>query len=614
MKLKKTLCIILALVIPIASFAVSGFAAGVSKSETSGKTDEIASVSSKDEVVYATLDNNGEAIEAYVVNILDVEERGNFTDYGAYSSVENLTTTDELKSKNGSVSGWAEKGKFYYQGNIDYAKLPWIIDIKYFLNGNEITANNLAGKSGELKIVIKTSKAPNINPAFFENYLLQISITLSTLKCSDIQAKGATVANAGYDKQINFTALPNKESESVVTAKVQDFSMSGIGINAVPYNMEIEMPDTSEMTGGFAQLSDGIAQLDGGVAKLKDGAAQLKNGSKKLSDGSTQIMNGLEQLNSASDQIVQGSKEIKEALKFIAKSLNESLTDDDIQKIKDIYEEMESLNKVLKEVPAVLDGMSQTTTALYNALKIAIDAIPADTVTAEQIADLYEKNPGSEALSTLVQTYYAAQTVKSTFDALGPAMESSNNSMNATMRILATEINTLSKQVDELLKNKDMIENLKELRSGMTLLADKYKEFDSGLRQFTNGLSTLADNYSEFDAGISDMGDGLSQYESGVKALKEGTSQLYSGTKDLPETVENAINSMTSEFDHSDFKPVSYMSEENENINAVQFVFATNPITQPQKDNSKSEEEEKASFIQRIKNLFSKIFKKGEDE
>ena len=612
MKFKKTLCILLTFILLGLTFAVSGYAAGNGKTETANKTDELATVSSKDEVVYATLDNNGEAIEAYVVNILDVEERGNFTDYGAYSSVENLSTTDELVSKNGAVSGWAEAGKFYYQGNIDYAKLPWIIDIKYYLNGNEITADNLAGKSGELKINIKTSKAPNNNSAFYDHYLLQIAITLSTLKCSDIEAKGATIANAGTDKQINFTVLPGKDGNNTVKAKVSDFSMSGIGINAVPYNMEIDMPDTSEMTGGFSQLSDGIAQLDGGVSKLKDGAKQLKDGSKQLSDGSTQIMNGLEQLNTASDKIVQGSKEIKEALQLIAKELNESLTDEDIQKIKDIYDEMEDLNKILKEVPEVLDGMSETTTALYNALKIAVDAIPEETVTAQQIADLYERNPGNDALGTLVQTYYAAQTVKSTFNALGPAMESSNSSMSATMRILSTEINTLSKQVDELLKNKDMIENLKELRSGMSLLADKYKEFDSGLRQFTNGLSTLSDNYSEFDAGLSDMGDGLSQYESGVKALKEGTAQLYDGTKDLPEVVENAINSMTAEYDHSDFKPVSYMSGENENINAVQFVFATNPIIANQTENTEKDEEEKTGFIQRVKNLFKKIFKKEE--
>lgn len=612
-KMKKTLCVLVALIIPFASVAFSGYASNSTPSASSSKkSDEIATVASKDEVVYATLDFNGEAIEAYVVNILDVEEKGNFTDYGTYSSVENLTTTDALTAKNGAVEGWAEAGKFYYQGNMNHPKLPWIIDITYTLNGNPITADNLAGKSGELAINIKTSKAPNIDSAFYENYILQISVTLSTQNCSNIECKGATIANAGTDKLINITCLPNKNSDNTVKADVKDFTMTGIGINGVPYNMEIDMPDTSEMTGGFSQLSDGIAQLDSGVAKLKDGAKQLEDGAAQLSDGSTQIMNGLEQLNAASDMLVQGSSEIRDALQLISKSLNETLTDEDIQKIKDIYDEMENLNKILKEVPEVLEGMSSTTTALYNALKVAIDAIPENTVTAEEIAELYEKNPGSDALGTLVQTYYAAQTVKSTFNAIGPAMESSNSSMSATMNILSTEIDTLSKQVDELLKNKEMIDQLKELRSGMQLLYDNYKNFDAGLVQFTNGVSAIADNYTEFDAGLADAADGVSQLNDGVEALKDGTSQLYNGTKDLPEVVENAINSMTADYDHSDFVPVSYTSEKNEGVENVQFVFTTNPIVKQQQAPAKKSAPKEKTFIERIKDLFNKIFGKGD--
>ncbi|MBE6741123.1 MAG: hypothetical protein E7570_02360, partial [Ruminococcaceae bacterium] len=357
---------------------------------------------------------------------------------------------------------------------------------------------------------------------------------------------------------------------------------------------------------------DGIAQLDSGVAKLKDGAKQLEDGAAQLSDGSTQIMNGLEQLNAASDMLVQGSSEIRDALQLISKSLNETLTDEDIQKIKDIYDEMENLNKILKEVPEVLEGMSSTTTALYNALKVAIDAIPENTVTAEDIAELYEKNPGNEALGTLVQTYYAAQTVKSTFNAIGPAMESSNSSMSATMNILSTEIDTLSKQVDELLKNKEMIDQLKELRSGMQLLYDNYKNFDAGLVQFTNGVSAIADNYTEFDAGLADAADGVSQLNDGVEALKDGTSQLYNGTKDLPEVVENAINSMTADYDHSDFVPVSYTSEKNEGVENVQFVFTTNPIVKQQQAPAKKSAPKEKTFTERIKDLFNKIFGKGD--
>lgn len=607
---KKLLCALVAMILVISAVSVPIFADNSASVSDKTNSSSPALLGAKEEVVYATLDSNGETIEAYVVNILDIKSAGTFIDYGAYSTVENLTTTDDIRYKNDTVTGYANEGKYYYQGNIDHAKLPWNIDITYTLNDNTVSAQNLGGASGKLGINIKTSQAPNMPSSFYDHYILQMSVTLSSSKCKNIAAQGATIANAGMDKLVTITALPGKDSDNTITADVENFSMAGISINAVPYNMNIEMPDTSTMTGQFSTLSEGIHQLDSGVAKLKEGAAQFADGQELITDGSIEIMNGLEQLNVASDTIVQGSKEISEALVFISQTINESLTDEDIQQIQDLYEEMDDLNKILKEVPDVLDGMSSASTALFNALKIAIDAIPDDTVTKEEISELYEKNPGSAALGTLVQTYYAAQTVKTTFAALGPALESSNESMAATMRILSTEIEELSKKADELLQNQEMIDQIKQLREGMELLAENYKNFDAGIVQFTDGISMLADNYPEFDAGLSDAADGFSQLKDGIDALNNGSHQLYNGTKNLPQVVENAINSMTAEYDHSDFSPVSYTSEKNENVNGVQFVFSTNPIEPTVEEVPVEENEKELTLIDRIVNLFKKIFGK----
>lgn len=609
--IKKSLSILLVLVMTLTAAAVPIYAQDKSEKE---KLQQSAEIKSKDEVVYATLDFSGKPVEAYVVNILEIAREGAFKDYGTYSSIENLTDTTELKQGSNAVTGYASEGKFYYQGNISYAKLPWNVDIIYTLDGEEISPDNIGGKSGKVGITIKTSQRENVNPAFYENYLLQISVTLSADKCSNIYAKGATVANAGSNKLVTITVMPGKDSENTVEADAVNFSMPGIGINAVPYNMDVEMPDTSTMTDGFVTLSDGVAQLDDGVAKLKDGAKMLADGQEMITAGSTEIMNGLEQLNEASDALVEGSREIKEALKFISDTISSTLTDENINQIEDLYEELETVTKILKEVPEILDGMNKTSQALYKALKIAVDAIPDEEVTPEQIRDLYDKNPDNEALVTLVQSYYAARTVKTTFKALGPALEASNQSMSSTMKLLSSEIDKLSEKTEALLGNEDMIANLKQLRSGMKLLSDSYNEFDSGLKQFTNGVSMLADNYTEFDAGLSEAADGTSQLKDGVDALKDGTAQLYNGTKDLPDIVENAINSMTAEYDHSDFKPVSYTSDKNANIGAVQFVFSTAPIEAPipEKEEEKSTEDD--NFIDRIVNLFKMIFGKEDEE
>ncbi|NMC57617.1 MAG: hypothetical protein GYA50_10390, partial [Eubacteriaceae bacterium] len=47
----------------------------------------------KEEVVYGILAQNGDVENIYVVNIFSDK---NITDYGDYSAVENLTTTDKI--------------------------------------------------------------------------------------------------------------------------------------------------------------------------------------------------------------------------------------------------------------------------------------------------------------------------------------------------------------------------------------------------------------------------------------------------------------------------------------------------------------------------------------
>jgi putative membrane protein len=71
---------------------------------------------------------------------------------------------------------------------MDNAVLPWNIVIRYFLNGSETAADELAGKSGKLKIQIKITENVASNTDFFDNYALQLSMTLDGEKCNDISA------------------------------------------------------------------------------------------------------------------------------------------------------------------------------------------------------------------------------------------------------------------------------------------------------------------------------------------------------------------------------------------------------------------------------------------
>ncbi|NMA06245.1 MAG: YhgE/Pip domain-containing protein, partial [Ruminococcaceae bacterium] len=192
----------------------------------------------KSEVVYAVLDNSGSISNIYVVNILDIPSEGNYIDYGNYDSVKNLTDTSDISVSGDSVTFNAPTGDFYYQGNLVKKVLPWILNISYSLDGKSISSDALAGKSGNLRITINTKNNPDVNETFFNNYLMQISVTLNSEKCSDISAKGATIANAGKNKIVNFTAFPKSNHNFEITASVKDFEMEGMTFSAIPYSMQ----------------------------------------------------------------------------------------------------------------------------------------------------------------------------------------------------------------------------------------------------------------------------------------------------------------------------------------------------------------------------------------
>ena len=61
--------------------------------------------------------------------MLDIAEEGLITDYGDFSSVENLTNTEKLTLENDIVSFTASQGRFYYRGDMKQAVLPWIFKI-----------------------------------------------------------------------------------------------------------------------------------------------------------------------------------------------------------------------------------------------------------------------------------------------------------------------------------------------------------------------------------------------------------------------------------------------------------------------------------------------------
>lgn len=319
---KGTACILSAVM-----FLGSGFSAAAAGANTQ-----------KDENVYVNLKQDGSVDSIYVVNSFRLETETDIVDYGKYDSVKNLTTDAELEKKGDTITAAAPAGNFFYQGNLKTKEMPWELTIRYYLDGKEMQAEELAGKNGSLKITIHVGKNDSVDEAFFENYLLQATVTMNMDTCSNLKAAGAAVGNVGTSKQLVYNIMAGQEKDIVITADILDFEMDPISFQGVPMSFDLDRDTLSmdalydktgeikdaadEFSDGAAELSDGAGALKDGAADLKDGADSLKEGIESYADGAQSLGDGVDTLKDGTDDLADGATELADGISSLKEGVD----------------------------------------------------------------------------------------------------------------------------------------------------------------------------------------------------------------------------------------------------------------------------------------------------
>ncbi len=570
-----------------------------------------ATVKSKDESVYAALDADGSVKGVYIVNRFELTSPGTITDYGDYSAVENLTDTSAIKNDDGVVTAQATGLNFDYKGTLAKSELPWNVSITYELDGKKIAPADLAGKSGAVKIRIATSKNNAFDAAFYDNFTLQIALKIDTSIGSDIQASGATVADAGSYKTISYIALAGNDVDATVSATVTDFALPGISVNAVPLSMGLGLPDADGMVGQFQTLSDALTELDEGVGSLQEGVGTFKDGSSSLVSGSSAIEEGLAGLSDGSIAIVGGSQGFKDALDAIVAALEgETSGGIDLSGLTQLPGALRQVAGGLDTMASELATLNQNYATAHGALEASVQGIPASTMTQQKIDALRAAaGPGEQGtIDELVAGYEAAQTVKGTYTSVEPVFDAVTPALTGAQSGLATSSGALNDIATNVENSLAALSGLDQLVQALKTLAQQYGYFHAGLVSFMDGLQTLASQYAAFHAGVESFDAGIAGLYQGVSELHGGTTQMSEGVAELPETVQAEIDSLIGQYDKSDFAPVSFASAKNTNIGSVQFVMQSDAIEkneQPKQASVQEEQVQEQTFWDRLMALFT---------
>lgn len=255
----------------------------------------------KEEAVYGILGYDGMINQLYVVNGL----KGLSQDYGQYTAVENMTTLSGMTLSEDLVTMPNYEDLFYYQGTMTGHESPWVFDIVYRIDGVEVKGQDLAGKSGALEMVIQVNQGDIEKAYFYEHFALQISVALSGQVARQVVAEGATLVDAGGDKQIAFTVLPGNGAECVITADVADFEMDPIMINGVRMVFDIDV-DTNLLDEQIGELTEAVEALDDGAIELKDGLNQIAEGLELYKEGVNAYQIGMSDFAAGGDELQLG--------------------------------------------------------------------------------------------------------------------------------------------------------------------------------------------------------------------------------------------------------------------------------------------------------------------
>ena len=580
--------------------------------------------SSKEEVVYVNLTSGGSVKEMYAVNIFDDK---NITDYGDYLSVELLNTTDNINQNGDEITFSSSADRVYYKGKMKSNIMPWNISIKYYVDGKEYTPEEAAGKSGKMEIYFKVSKNEAYDGSFYDAYALQASFILDTEIAKNITAADATLANVGNKKQLTYTILPGEGIDTVITADVTDFEMDAVSINGIPLNMNIQVKDeelmnkVDELLGGIEDIDNGADELNSGVNRLSDatrddlqpGVNQLNDGMKDLNDGVLKIQDGLDELNSKSYELTSGSAQVLSALNTINSQLNSQ-------------EQKDSISQLVSGSAGIKDGITNLTGKLGE-LQAGVsyakfmDALAAEGLSDEAISQLELSNT---QIADMLESSYpvAAGTIlknNQIIEGLKSGINQYLTTVNTNITALyqgAQSLNTEYAKLDAGIRS--LAVSVQQLADGVNQLVSEYGKLDKGVNEYTEGVAKVIAGYSQIVTGTSDLlsgsgelRDGTAELVNSIAELYDGTSQLKDGTGEMRDETDGMDTQITDKIDEmvngitgGDYEPVSFVSDKNTNVKAVQFVIQTESVQIKEADEATPVVEEKLNFWQKVLKLF----------
>ncbi|MBE5965454.1 MAG: hypothetical protein E7255_00500 [Lachnospiraceae bacterium] len=603
--LKKILSILLCGVLVSGGMGIAVHATGkkdtVANKETGKHTvtinKEDTNEISKDETVYIIAGADGAAkkviVSDWIKNAIASDKIQDQTDLKNVANVKG----DETYTQDGSMHVWDAQGNdIYYQGDIE-KELPVSIEVSYKLDGQSISAEEMAGKSGKATIRFDYTNhqyemvdVDGKQEKMYVPFAMLTGMILDNDNFKNIEVSNGKLINDGDRTILVGMAFPgvsdnldlDKDTLDIpdyveITADVTDFELAAsmtIATNELFNNVSFndvndleglsgsldEMTDamdklidgSSKLYDGLDELLDKSGEMKDGINKLADGADKLAQGNKeldggasKLQSGAAKLSGGLDTLSSNNITLNAGAKQVFESLLSVA---NTQLADSGL-KVKKLT--IDNYATVLNGVLSNLDEKAVYKLAYNTAYSKVEEAVRAQEAVIRTKVEAAVREKVLEGVLKAAGQPMTAKQYEAAVNA-GKLPAEAQAKINA-----AVEEQMAQKEIQKQIttNTEQQIKDLTEQKMGSEEVKAQINEAVKGAKSGASGIAALKtqlDAYNQFYQGLIAYTDGVAEASTGAKELKDATASLKEGTTGLKNGAEELHNGLGSLQEGSD--------------------------------------------------------------
>lgn len=599
-----------------------------------------------DETAYITLDYYGSRSDLSIVKSVRLNGSTEFTDYGRYETVSNLSTTDQPQLTDEGVT-WTlsdpDSGRFYFevQPKDDFLGLPWDIDVSYMLDGVPCKAEDLAGKSGLVEIDVAVTPDPLADEYYKNNFVLFCGTGVDLGDVKSFRAEGAQLQTLGSYQMAVFMAFPGQEEHFHFEIGSDDFTFPGLIFAGMPVTLS-QADDLAEI----GKDKDDIKAAGDAIDSMLQDTLDIMT---SMTAGTAQAAEGLRDLEKAWDEVDQQHTSIEDSVdstRYAMKNLKNHLYDlaeamDDssiLNGVGQLEDAIDGMLGSLEQIGQLLEQFHQLSAGIKECLAILNDpsASPEEKAAAQQklgellvkLSELLSQLQGLDLDGLSVQTddlHALLQELDQGAEAGSIETESINALMGALSDLEAQINEELAASQDNLdsiaayaspadLGDLDLSGDASLIENELVMVLDNTARTVSKLEVTMGKIdNVLSDSYENLNSGMRSTLSGTAQLLENLTAALQKTQNIKANEQVISDLLDKNWQKLDDELGILDMDPSarkpSFTSTRNPEPESVQVILRTEAITKPDTPAEEVDESgDNRTFLQRLGDVFQTIW------